>query len=331
MTYIKKALLGALILGTQTVALHGSHCIIDTNVGQSLPKEYNGDIQVSIFGATPRYSFYRMCMALLEKHLRELDQAYAKNTKLKGVHGRIKKVIKEIKLVHPAESLSEHFQKLSPEERYELFFKIGFHQETLKQNITMLCGCAQENFIPQVKRHLMIHLLLPIYFDDCAELKPTDEELYAYLKASARFYQKSYQEVKNAPDTIIYIPPLASFRRVLETSQTGTLDPETKCAFLSACLYDELFSHITGADPLVLINQNTDQSKAVGKHLKEQKGVPNTRKKLVELQLMQGLKRTKSFTPYIMKLNETQTSRLAYKTSPLVTDTLRDYFLRGDL
>ena len=76
MNILKTALLGALCIGTQAMAMKTTQVkILDAKEGQTLPKEFGEDTQVSIFGSTPRYSAFRHYMGLFKAQLEELDQA----------------------------------------------------------------------------------------------------------------------------------------------------------------------------------------------------------------------------------------------------------------
>ena len=270
-------------------------------------------------------------MALLGHQLEDLDAAYNKSKRLKGVQKTIKQIMDRFKKAHPG-SIAEQFRQLSQEDQFTLFFKIGFDQKKLKENVTDLCLCAAEGGnlrLEGVKQYRMIHILLPIYFDDCAEYEPSTETLHAFLIAVARFYREQYEQQNVSPEkgsleVLIYIPPLKYFEEVC----AGKVTEEAKEKLLCTVLKDELFLPMKRSLPLVLINQNASQLQALA-HRLQSDGIQAENVRLVELVLMQKLQRTKSFTPYVLKLQEHRRTKVDYTVSPLITTDLLD-LLRGE-
>ncbi len=319
MKYTTITLVGALLIGGHATAMIK---VIDTNKEGKLPKEIAATTLVSVFGSTPRYSAFRHCMSLLKEQLGQLDAAFKKSKRLKGVQKAIKQVMHRFKEDHPDESLAEHFCDLSAEDQFTLFFKIGFNHTILKENLARLCRCATKSIATKVNanEYLLIHILLPIYFDDCTEYEPSEETLHAFLKAVTCFYQECYEKVDERPEVIIYLPPLTYFDQMLTLAKKDEVTHEHKIKLLARVLHEELLP-IKRSLPMVLINQNVDQLKALASEL-ETIGSDMTKVRLFELQLMQGLQQTKSFTPYTLKLDETRQTKLVYTTSPLITEDL---------
>ena len=331
MTIIRTILITALLMGAPTlVAMKPQVTIVDQNEGQELPTEVPEDTQVSIFGSTPRYESFRHCMDLLGKQLKELDQAYAKNKRLKGVQKPIKQLMMRFKQAHPEGSLSKRFEELSFDDKCALFFKIGLDTTLHKENMAALCQCAQANHTQNpAERYQLIHMLLPIYFDDCALYKPSSDTIYAFLKAITRFYKAQYEEIDQAPEILMYIPPLKYFTQILEASLDGEVDKASKDKLAHELLLTEIFSQIGSSKPVVLINPSARGLKALAANLTHS-GIPPKRMKLIEL-VLEGkcLQRTKSFSPYLLKRQENRTSKLDYRTSPFITEALLTALLNG--
>lgn len=317
MTIKVLTILSALLLSAQTSAMQNV-LIIDHNEGQRLPDKIADDALVSIFGATPRYSYFKRYMALLRHQLEAFNAAYNK-----GEVKAFKRIMKRSKKANTG-SLVEQFNRLSQEDQFTLFFKIGFHRRRLSENVAALCKEANETLAGQkaAKRLTMVHVLLPVYFSDCAEYKPSAETMHTFLKAIARFYQQRYKHVPDAPEILIYIPPLRYFEDVVKLPQAGEFTQEVKEQLLCTLLKKEFFLPLKQSLPLVLINQDVPELKALATQL-VQEGVEQKSIRLRKLILTANGKETTSFTPYILSLND-ESIVTNYKTSPLFTSYTAD-------
>ncbi len=328
-TYVK--LFCALLVGVQIGAMDSNNkvTLVDSNKDQKLSAAVPNDSQVCVFGATPRYSFFKKCMTILKQHLETLDAAYAKNKRLKGVQKSIKQIVHSFKQAHPEESIAENFDRLSQEEQFKLFFMIGFNHEIMKENMAELCNCASHGGSRSASEDpkTLVHLLLPIYYDNCAKYQPSIETIHAFLMASALFYKKAYELTEDAPDTIIYIPPLKYFIEVLSRFKDDDMLPQDKSILIAKLIKAELFDKLPQTKLFVLINPNADQLKAFFPLLLKA-GIESDRIKMVELMLMHMLKRTKSFAPYTLKFKE-EDLEVDFKTSPLITEDLANLLSGG--
>lgn len=328
MTFKLITLISALLLGAQSAAMD-SVAIIDHNAGQQLPAEIP-HTQVSIFGSTPRYSAFKHFLGLLAQQLKELDQSYEKNKRMKGVQKTIKQIILRFKEAHPEGSLAGCLEKLTLDVQFAIFFSFGVKTTTHKENIAALIACARAPHISQeIQQHTMIHLLLPIYFDDCAPYKPSLETIHAFLQAVAHFYRAQYEAIEKRPGCIIYIPPLKYFSTILEASRNGVIDKTFKDKLSTALLSTEIFSQIQSPEQLVIINPSGRGLKALGENLSRE-GISPKRMKLIELILMQGLERSKSFSPYVLKRTEELAQRISKTPPQLITQELLVYLTGGE-
>jgi hypothetical protein len=321
-------ILGILCLGTQLTAMNTTVKVIDHNKGESLAAEIQSDMLVSIFGATPRYTFFKEYMNLLDKNLEELDAFYLKDKRLRGLQNRqaIKQQMDSLKKTNPQASIADLFKNLTFDEQCTLFFIIGFDRKKLTNNVADLCTLAAKggdstgkNFcLEGVKGHLMIHAVLPIYFDDCTKDQPSAETLHAFLQACAHFYETLYKQVKDTPPIRVYIPPLAYFEQMLELTKQGEVSTETKIELLATLIKDELIIPVKQSLPMVCINQNVEEMQALMNRLIHD-GVDPGHLQLSKLNMYDGLKETLSFTPYIIKVDETRKTKTDFQTSPLLS------------
>ncbi len=326
MTYNRYILLIALF-GLQAKGM--THVtIVNHNKEERLPAKVAGDTLVSIFGSTPRYSYFVRYMHLIKQLLQELEAAYAKNTRLKGISRRktIKQLMDVFKKSHPDRSLVEQLASLSVEDTCKLFFKIGIDHKELTYNVRHLCRLAAKggdikghnHCLHGITQHLMIHMLLPIYFDDCAEHTPSREELQCFLQEGACFYRELYEKVPISPQILIYVPPLRYFEEVV--TQNG-IQQET----LATLFTHEVLS-IAQEHPTVLINQNDEQSKALKEQLTKE-GIDPTKILLSTLTLETAGRPTKSFTPYVLRFNEQRAVKTSLLGSPLFCPELLEFII----
>ncbi len=348
MTFKTTLLVGTLLLGVPLTAMDKTTVkIFDHNSATHKEERLHAAIPhgtlVSVFGATPRYSYFRQYMALINQQLKDLDAAYANNKRLSGVQNRkaVKRIVDRFKQAHPEGSLAEQFNKLSQEDQFRLFFKVGFDRKKLGYNVKDLCTLVAKggdhrghyHGLERVKRTTMIHMLLPIYFDDCREYDPSPETLHAFLLAIARFYQGLYDQIADAPEILIYLPPLNYFQELLALAKQGEVSKEAKDELVCRLIKNELFSSkgspIKESLPVVFINPSVRQLRALKDRLTNE-GIDANNILLSKIALELAGKETKSFTPYLLRFDEERKTKTDYKTSPLLTPDALAFITGGN-
>jgi hypothetical protein len=118
--------------------------IVDHNQDNETIAAYIGDTPsvVSIFGATPRYSFFAHFQETLANHLNDLVQVYKKSKRMKGVSRAIKETINNLIEGHNIEptifNALNFIKSQNFESQVDLFLNAGVNQKILSENVSLV-------------------------------------------------------------------------------------------------------------------------------------------------------------------------------------------------
>jgi hypothetical protein len=316
--------------------------IIDLNKSTSALPQIDNAI-VSLFGATPRYSLFRHYKEVVENHFKQISDLYTKELalkkdpkmlRLKGISQTVKPVI-----LHFQRAVT--LDELSPVgKRYALFLKHGLNNTLLQENMEKLFSLASSmrKFLVQQYTTLgienpqqyLIHIMMPCYFDDCAQYiqdgSLTYRGLYTFLLSCALFYQEFYQNLNNTSQplkVLIVIPPLRYFKHMIEQAATKTsLTPEEKEQSIVELVNAEFLDTLKGNILYTLINADVPEVISLAKRFYQQ-GISRERMGPVPLTLYVAGKPTPCFHPYTLKR---ENKYLKGGESFVIAPHLLDYF-----
>ncbi len=286
--------------------------IIDANANQKIEDTVASNDVVCIFGATPRYSYFRSFKEELCKQVTAYIAQYRAHPRLKGVEGSLKPIIKELAEQFVNTSFEEQLNSCSNEDQYNLFFHLGIQEQRLQDNFRELLETTH-HASQQVKQKTslqgqttsLVHVLLPCYFFDIAQdlehKKITPEQLHTFLTSAAGFYKARYEDLKelNSVNITLFIPPMSYFEKLLQDASD-----DVKCDSITQVLFHEIMKQ-QNSHTYLLINQRYEELQALAQRLYTL-GMQKGKIALAELSLYVGAKTTPIFNPYLLSPEKTK-------------------------
>lgn len=310
--------------------------IIDTNEGESITSFLATEPGiVSVFGGTPRYSYYELYKKTLLECSRELLQQYdlavsrahtsKPPTRLKGVERRIRKLLSALRTRPGLADLRERLAHMSEIDFMRLFFEAGMETELLQKNIDALVKAAQEECNGS-ESCTLVHIFVPSYFSDLVHLRDdraASEKLYCFLRNAARAFQEHFLRVTDARVRVcIVIPSLTYFVEAI------SCDSFEKVQANSAVVRNEIVQHMLRQSRCILLDHGIHkEGDAMATVLNDSGLVKVTAKGMCLLDLKGYTIHV--FNPYLVipKITSDGQQRKAdYKTTPLFNQALVTFF-----
>ena len=230
--------------------------IIDMEKGESIqPFCKNSELNLLV-GMTARPSYGQAYVTTLISHTKSLEALRNRAPALKGVN----KDKKPHMLALVKSYGSQLLQSANFEQKIDIFFHGGINQDLLAQNFNCLMQKVEElKKEKQVKTALLIHAFMPTYMNDLyqqiKEGRYSYENLHAFLKKNASFYQDFYQ--KSAPESTrvcLVIPPLKVFKDFIE--KVGVAADDARQSDLAISSLCDTIHEIALPSSFLIINQN---------------------------------------------------------------------------
>jgi len=290
--FIVFAFINVLAMDDSRVADRGNVVIVDANAGQELSEAIDASMKiVGIFGATPRYTTFDEYCQKLEEHYDELFRLKESGKSVKQLAGTdVNGTLPRLREQQTAlRKLFERRAQLIP-----LFLEHGIARDGIMPNIKALVETASRG-------NALIHCFLPSYFVGA----PDDEQrLHVFLKDSASYYQRLYEETTGGCPVVLFIPPLAHFMRFI---REGGKDEQAMVASIQELLQSEVMEKLPESTIFGFINQDQDENRVLCDALRRK-----VQQQIANVPLITsdsfGRRAAKTFTPYVVKRDQEYSS-----------------------
>lgn len=286
-----------------TTLYAGSVRILDLNVCDSLHGIDTKTPQtIAFFGSAIKYSSYRKYHNVIGQQCAFL---FNKENSLKRIE---KTVRKKLRLLDGStrKSIVEKLKNPNTQTLFALFFEHGLDRKKLDYNCGKLLKKADTvttKYASHGQSKILIHMLLPIYFDDCEEYLRKGEIdetlLISFLRETAFFHKKMYESLEVPEGLTVYllIPKIGHFMEFIKKSK-GLFDPRSQAIeVIATIMYDDLLRQLQSSSFSILINYDEDQNNLIARALCD-RGVPLKSLAFSSLDLRNGLKMKPGFIAY---------------------------------